>query len=431
MKNELFIPNGKRKRFLLFAVISATLAVLGLALAGASFDARYTENFTEITATARRLEKDENEYYIYTEEIARPLRLTSVYTAAMPAFETLSDRIAEGVTVIVHAADADLYNENKAMINISSLKAGEATFLTLQDGIKLQKRNLMTARIVGIAFAAVFSAVTALFFVLFARAKKEKTMDIFTFLGTFAVGPQARERRRFNLAALIYGIMILAAGIPAAIFVSVGNNLLAQIFAVVLVCFALIGAGVLIISSVFLKKAEINYYDDLFSFTPEVLPPASSDVFPFFGSDKLCRFSESGVNLIDDSILFRFDPEVGITDGTPVAEVYEGEKAFAEYKETPCIPQDQGVYISYKELNLRAVAVYGNRSTRITIIIASDFDPQKYGMENDMCFMLDGYMYITLKKYGVPVRGLEKALAERRKKMLAARRSPYGPFFYE
>jgi hypothetical protein len=170
-----------------------------------------------------------------------------------------------------------------------------------------------------------------------------------------------------------------------------------------------------------IKMVEIEMYNNLFSFSPEVMPDESPDVFPDFGNGNvICKFTKFGVYLVP--------PEQWINLKSDI--IGEKRNAFEEYEDVPDIPHNS-IFLPYEQLNLRTIAYYKNASTRMTIIIASDLKENPGELNRDICLTLDGLLYLTLQKYGVKVKGLEKALEVRLEKMLSAKQTTPKAEYYE
>ncbi len=429
MKNSIQVKNRKKNVFLVISVLFYVYSVSGAILFAISFSNKYDRDFIEFTATVDHMTKYENNTLIYTEENALPFRVGGRYEKLLP-YEVLAEELPAGTQITVNVAKAYL---TSSKMYVSSLDANGKSYLDLQTAHEYYANDYLTMRIIGLClFLPTVSATTA-FLIIYLRKPKTVETDLFTFLSPLIGGPISLERKIHSKRAAISSIFIILPLIPLIIFGIAGN------VPAILVSLAIFLVAVAIVipfnisSNAKAKKADIEFYDKLFSFSSEVLPDESPVIFPFYTTatlpDLAARFGPTGIDLINDE---------GITEaemfGTTMdaESEFDGGQIFKDYQNTPQNARESQLFIPYEDMRLRTVAVYSASPTRIKIFIATDFSTDAYTSGgNDLIFVLDGYLYKAIKQFDVHVRGLDKALFERKDRMTKAKKFNPSPIYFD
>jgi len=420
MDNTLFLPNTKRHTFLIITVISALFIVLGLILLAVTFAYDYTDNFTPITATVTSVEKSEEEnFLIYTEEYDKPFRLNALFSEIIKC--DVIDALPKGASIDAEASAQNLTGDTDS-VYITSLISNGQVILDKEEAVSVQEKNRKTTFITAYSFIGISVVAFVVFLILTIKTPKKVKGTTFDMIARYAIGPQTPFRRKMALAVfLIYALALIPTFSLTVIFLNSANDLLSDVFAIACIVLFVIATVIAIIINRKIKMVEIEMYNSLFSFSPEVLPDESPDVFPDFANGNvLVKFTKHGVYLVPPEEWINLKPAI------------TGEKrnAFEEYEDVPDIPHNS-LFLSYEQLNLRTIAYYKNAPTRMTIIIASELKENPGELQRDICFALDGLLYLTLQKYGVKVKGLEKALEVRLEKMLSAKEATPKAEYYE
>lgn len=426
MRNYINIPSTKRRRYLNTAIICTIVSVLIGFMSVLLLFPDYTEasDFTPITATVKSVAEEDDGYYITTEEYTLPLWISSV-TVEGTDIDALK-AIPQGAQIEVKAATLDLEAETFD-IYIGALTHNGTDILKLEDAIRLQKDNILIGQIFVFSILALVVAGMIVGWILYAKHKKEQTESIFSIIARSAIGPQAPERKRFIIITVILSIAMVVLITTFGIL----SDTVSESFDIgVLISGGVFIAGLIVMVAgvnPWVKKKEIQMYDDLFSFSKEVLPPVSFDVSFDHANGRTFVFTQTGIIPLSEQ-----DEEAFLENHfkATMQGQFQEEAAFEEYSEVPSIPQylDTTNLVPYSELSFKALAFFANAPTRITVIITAETEKHFPLSTHDICFVLDGDLYCTLKKYNVEVQGLDEVISRRRELMQKAK-SPTPKLF--
>ncbi len=298
-------------------------------------------------------------------------------------------------------------------------------------------------RLVGWIICPAFCVISGTLLVLVLKTQRMKTVSILDEINAHSHFKQLRCRRMLTVSARLGVIaFVLVSLVGAALYDSGANQQLGAAFIIASAVLLATGTTALTVWSAIVKKLEIEFYDELFSFAPHTLPEDAKDYYFDVANSLPFKFGRDGITKVDDE-----EPFADIT--TPAAELGD---AFEEYSEVPSFAQESQKegFISYTDLRLKAFAFYNNCPTRMTVLIASQMEECPLFISDDSipaelrnmlrqeddyvegkgyamlgyncCFVYDGFLHLTLKKYGVQIEGLNEALENRKQKMKAAKK---------
>lgn len=426
MKNIVTLPNSKRKNSLIAGILCSLAVLFGVIIFITSLGDEYVteEDFTAHTVTVISCSEKDDGYYLAVEEHTLPLWIPSSSKKHLDVFGLVAIPAGETINVKLSVYDLEAYVID---IFVGEVAHGQKVLLSLQDTISTQKNIRLTTKIVGICITAVAIVGACVAWVIFAKNKKEIEQDVFSAIAHNAIGPQARERSRTFIAFVV----ILAVSVVAVATFGILSDLVNPRFDVAVLIFGGIMVADLIalpvINATFVRKREIEFYDSLFSFSPNVLPEHTIDVGFDHANGVVYVFTEAGILPLAPG------EEQAVLEGLIAdsrKEDYTGDTAFEEYSKVPYFPPylNPSRLIPYDALHFKSLAFFANSHTRITILITAETQTLVQNTSHDLCMVLDGDFYCTLKKFNVQVKGLKETIKNRKTLMLNAKSRKPKPY---
>ncbi|MCI5838334.1 MAG: hypothetical protein MRZ91_04000 [Christensenellaceae bacterium] len=308
MKNEITIPTSKKRTTAFIIVIAVVLAAFGVLFISLGNMHKFLGNVTELSGTVKEIvyDREENNVYIYTDEYARPFRITSLYTTGSSPVvngEELKNELVSGSVIIVKALDSEL-NGNGKNVYIRYLASSGKVYIDEEVAVTLILQNDQIIITVGIIFLSAAFAAVIVGIMIMIFAKPEKKADLFEFFGKHCTGPQPPKTRKNSLIAIFSVIAPMLFVIPLAVFEEAGNQTAAIIFAVIFVVVFLAGAAVAIYFGIVKNRAICReFYKELFAFPEDKITKDRCGLFPdqSSGGAELYRIDDEGISSLDYS----------------------------------------------------------------------------------------------------------------------------------
>lgn len=472
MKNEILVRNNNRISAVTLIICAIVIFVFGSLLVYDASIHKFLGEYCEITATVTDVEYEaDEEILIKTEEYECVFRITDLFVGNEEVFN--SEKFISEVqpnTVLTLKVLKSQFNENEDFVFVKYLSTSKEVYLSEQTAEKVVLESDRETFIIGIVMIVLGVCAFLAGVVILLYASKSKKVELFRYFGRHTIGPQPIECKKPDTFRACVIIALFAVLIVCLCLTEVTENYL--LLGIIALAVTLVSCLLLVCLNRKVDKLRVNFYKELFTFTEDKLKDDACGLFfnQSVGGTEICRVDERGISSIDDAAYFRLyfngkEEKICVLPTTPAINEEPKEREsvtaqsdgkdtqfqiFEEYLEKDkelklyekrdeeqsvvsnsdnaetCnikeLPEGNIPVIPFEQANLRAIAFYMRRATRMIVLISTDLKEGDFGLDRDISFILDEQLYSVLKNLKVKVRGLDKALYNIEEKMKKAKR---------